>query len=111
MKINDFCVDTTIISAKTKALMISEYWFVIQACANNGTHYCDLTGEPQFVRRSIAAFDAKAKETGAKIVHSCGYDSIPSDLTTLELINYSLELYGQAPDEVTTLQDGAHSFL
>lgn len=50
------------------------------ACAEAGTDYADLTGETLFVRRSIDANHARAIETGARIVHSCGFDSIPSDL-------------------------------
>jgi short subunit dehydrogenase-like uncharacterized protein len=53
---------------------------VVEACARAGTHLCDLTGEVQFMRRSIDAFDAAAKSTGARVVHACGFDSIPSDL-------------------------------
>lgn len=53
---------------------------VVEACANHGTHYVDLTGEVQFIRDSIDRFDARAKQTGARIVHCCGFDSIPSDL-------------------------------
>ncbi|WP_252446489.1 saccharopine dehydrogenase NADP-binding domain-containing protein [Pseudonocardia humida] len=58
---------------------------VVAACAAAGTHYADLTGEIVFVRRAIDEFDALARTTGARIVHSCGYDSIPSDLATLLL--------------------------
>ena len=50
------------------------------ACAEAGTHYCDLTGEVLFVHRSIAANHESAKRTGARIVHACGFDSVPSDL-------------------------------
>ena len=50
------------------------------ACAAAGTHYADLTGEVLFVKDSIDANHAEAQRTGAKIVHSCGFDSIPSDL-------------------------------
>ena len=50
------------------------------ACAQAGTHYADLTGEVLFVRDSIEENDATARRTGARIVHSCGFDSIPSDL-------------------------------
>ncbi|HEX2705300.1 MAG TPA: saccharopine dehydrogenase NADP-binding domain-containing protein, partial [Candidatus Lustribacter sp.] len=53
---------------------------LVEACAAAGTHYCDLTGEVLFVRRSIDAYDALAKVSGARIVHACGFDSIPSDL-------------------------------
>lgn len=53
---------------------------MVEACAEAGVHYCDLTGEVPFMRRSIDAVHARAQETGARIVHACGYDSIPSDL-------------------------------
>jgi short subunit dehydrogenase-like uncharacterized protein len=53
---------------------------VARACAQEGTHYADLTGEVLFVRWSLDELDARAKETGAAIVHACGFDSIPSDL-------------------------------
>ena len=56
-----------------------------KACAAAGTHYADLTGEPPFIRNSIDANHVVAKETGARIVHCCGFDSIPSDLGTLVL--------------------------
>jgi short subunit dehydrogenase-like uncharacterized protein len=58
---------------------------VVQACADAGTHYADLTGEVLFVRKAIDAVDARARETGARIVTACGYDSIPSDLGVLLL--------------------------
>jgi short subunit dehydrogenase-like uncharacterized protein len=50
------------------------------ACARSGTHYCDITGEVPFIRHSIDDNHAKAVETKARIVHCCGFDSIPSDL-------------------------------
>lgn len=53
---------------------------VAAACARAGTSYADLTGESIFVARSIERNHAVAERTGAKIVHSCGFDSIPSDL-------------------------------
>ena len=58
---------------------------VVEACARAGTHYADLTGEVLFVRDAIDRTDAVARDTGARIVHSCGYDSIPSDLGVLLL--------------------------
>lgn len=53
---------------------------LVAACATAGTHYADLTGEVLFMRRAIDASDAAAKASGARIVHTCGFDSIPSDL-------------------------------
>ena len=58
---------------------------LVQACAEAGTHYADLAGEILFMREAIDRFDATARESGARIVHSCGFDSIPSDLGVLEL--------------------------
>ncbi|MEV6347717.1 saccharopine dehydrogenase NADP-binding domain-containing protein [Actinoplanes sp. NPDC051851] len=53
---------------------------LVNACAAAGTDYVDLTGEVLFARDSIDANHELAKSTGARIVHSCGFDSIPSDL-------------------------------
>jgi short subunit dehydrogenase-like uncharacterized protein len=53
---------------------------VVRACADTGTDYADLTGETLFVRRSIDAAHARARASGARIVHACGFDSVPSDL-------------------------------
>lgn len=50
------------------------------ACARAGTHYCDLTGEVLFVRDSIDANHEAATASGARLVHACGFDSVPSDL-------------------------------
>ena len=58
---------------------------VVEACARAGTHYADLTGEVLFVRQAIDRTDALARGSGARIVHACGYDSIPSDLGVLLL--------------------------
>ncbi|WP_347693415.1 saccharopine dehydrogenase NADP-binding domain-containing protein [Arthrobacter sp. Bz4] len=58
---------------------------VVEACARAGTHYGDLTGEVSFVREAIDRWDALARTTGARIIHACGYDSVPSDLAVLLL--------------------------
>ena len=58
---------------------------LVEACAAAGTDYADLTGEPQFMRASIDLFHKQAVDTGARIVHSCGFDSIPSDLSVFAL--------------------------
>jgi short subunit dehydrogenase-like uncharacterized protein len=65
---------------------------LVDACATAGTHYADLTGETLFMRDTISQFDAVAKETGARIVHNCGFDSIPSDLGVLLLHEAAGEL-------------------
>jgi short subunit dehydrogenase-like uncharacterized protein len=53
---------------------------LVEACADAGTDYIDLTGEPLFIRDSIDRCHERAKASGARIVHCCGFDSIPSDL-------------------------------
>jgi short subunit dehydrogenase-like uncharacterized protein len=58
---------------------------VVEACATAGTHYADLAGEVPFMREAIDRFDAVAARSGARIVHGCGFDSIPSDLGVLSL--------------------------
>jgi short subunit dehydrogenase-like uncharacterized protein len=58
---------------------------LVEACASAGTDYADLTGEVLFMRESIDRYHGVAAGTGARIVHSCGFDSIPSDLGVLLL--------------------------
>jgi short subunit dehydrogenase-like uncharacterized protein len=53
---------------------------LIKVCVETGTDYCDLTGETQWIKRMIDRYESKARESGARIVHCCGFDSIPSDL-------------------------------
>lgn len=53
---------------------------LVAACAEAGTDYVDLTGEPEFVDLMYLAHHDRAVETGARIVHACGFDSIPHDL-------------------------------
>ena len=53
---------------------------LVEACAQAGTDYADLTGEPLFMRETIDRFHDVAARSGARIVHTCGFDSIPSDL-------------------------------
>lgn len=60
---------------------------LVRACAEQGTHYADLSGETLFVRGAIDTLQETAQRTGALIVPSCGFDSIPSDLGVLQLAN------------------------
>ena len=53
---------------------------LVEACINNQTHYCDLAGEVQWMRQMIDKHHEAAKASGTKIVHTCGFDSIPSDI-------------------------------
>ncbi|MGA3119293.1 MAG: saccharopine dehydrogenase [Polyangiaceae bacterium] len=56
---------------------------LVGACVAAATDYCDITGETPFVREMIDRYHGQARATGARIVHCCGYDAIPSDLGTL----------------------------
>ncbi|MDO3687643.1 trans-acting enoyl reductase family protein [Micromonospora sp. C28ISP2-4] len=53
---------------------------LVAACAAAGTDYLDITGEPEFVDRMYVQHHAEAVRTGARLVHACGFDSIPHDL-------------------------------
>lgn len=84
---------------------------LVAACVANGTDYCDLTGEPQWIRRMIDAHAESARASGARIVHCCGFDSIPSDLGTFLVQQHALEHFGapckQVKVFVTKLRGGA----
>lgn len=68
---------------------------LVRQCVAHGTDYCDLTGEPQWIRRMLSAHEAQAKASGARIVHCCGFDSIPSDLGLLFLQQQAIERLGE----------------
>ena len=53
---------------------------LVKVCAEHGTHYVDLTGEVPWMREMIDTHQAAAQKSGAKIIHSCGFDSVPSDM-------------------------------
>ncbi|TCM38160.1 trans-acting enoyl reductase family protein [Kribbella sp. VKM Ac-2568] len=72
---------------------------LVAACAEPGTDYLDLTGESEFVDRMYVAYHAKAIETGARLIHCCGFDSIPYDLG----VQFTVE---QLPKNVPIHVDG-----
>ncbi len=74
---------------------------LVAACVEAGTDYCDLTGEVPFIRSMIDRHHERARSTGARIVHCCGFDSIPSDLGTLMLQEAAMDRFGAAADRVT----------
>lgn len=84
---------------------------LVKVCAQGGTDYCDLTGEPQWIHDMISHYEADAKASGARIVHCCGFDSIPSDLGVWHLQQASLQLYGEPCNlvrmRVKTMKGGA----
>ena len=73
---------------------------LVEVCAASGTHYCDLTGEPQWIRKMQLAHEATAKESGARIVHCCGFDSIPSDLGVHFLQRHAAAQFGQTCERI-----------
>ena len=73
---------------------------LVGACARAGTHYCDISAEAHWIRKMIDAHAATAAETGARIVHACGMDSIPSDLGVHFLQRRAMETNGKACSSV-----------
>ena len=72
---------------------------LVAACAAAGTDYLDLTGEPEFVDRMYLLHHATAVQTGARLVHACGFDSVPHDLGALFTVQ-------QFPDDVAIRMAG-----
>ncbi len=68
---------------------------LVAAVAAAGTDYCDLTGEPHWMRAMIDAHQAAAIASGARIVHACGFDSIPSDLGVWFTQQQALDRFGE----------------
>jgi short subunit dehydrogenase-like uncharacterized protein len=64
---------------------------LVEACAKAGTDYADLTGEPLFIREAIDKYQELAARNGARIVNSCGFDSIPSDLSVYLIYKQALQ--------------------
>ncbi len=75
---------------------------LVGACVRAGTHYCDLSGEAGWIRKMMDAHQAEAEQTGARIVHACGMDSIPSDVGVFFLQRMAEELHGKACSRVKT---------
>lgn len=73
---------------------------LVAACAEAGTDYVDLCGEPLWMVDTIANFSQTAKSTGARIVHSCGFDSIPTDLGVYLLQEEAQRLHGEPAPRV-----------
>jgi short subunit dehydrogenase-like uncharacterized protein len=73
---------------------------LVAACARNGTDYCDLAGETQWMHRMIDAHQKDAEASGARIVHACGFDSIPSDLGVLFLQNEAQKRFNHPMNRV-----------
>jgi len=82
---------------------------LIKACAELGVDYVDITGETPFIRQMMDACEATAISTGAKIVPFCGFDSIPSDIGTLLLVEY-FRAQGKGTKQVKAFHKGKGGF-
>lgn len=76
---------------------------LVEACVEAGTHYCDLAGEVQWIRKMIDQHHQRARETGARIVHCCGFDSVPMDIGVWFLQERAKQKYGQYLRSITML--------
>ncbi|MFT5594175.1 MAG: short subunit dehydrogenase-like uncharacterized protein [Oceanicoccus sp.] len=73
---------------------------LVKACVDSGTDYCDLTGEVQWYKRMVDKYETTAKQTGARIVHCSGFDSIPSDLGVYFLQQHAQAKFGKMCNDV-----------
>jgi short subunit dehydrogenase-like uncharacterized protein len=76
---------------------------LVAACVATGTHYCDLCGESQWIRKMIDRHHAAAIDSGAKIVMCCGFDSIPSDMGVYAMQRRASNEYKQQCERITLL--------
>ena len=83
---------------------------LVEACIEAGTDYCDLTGEVTWMRETVDRYHDAAVDAGARIVHSCGYDSVPADIGTLLVQSFATEAFDEPCDLVRVyLEDGRGS--
>lgn len=76
---------------------------LVEACVESATHYCDLAGEVQWIRKMIDQHHQRAQETGARIVHCCGFDSVPMDIGVWFLQDSAKRKYGHHCRSITML--------
>ena len=95
---NEVSMQAMVDSTKTIISTVGPYQIygelLINLCASSGTDYVDLCGEPVWMRQMIDSYDQKAKASGARIVFSCGIDSIPSDMSIYYLQKLAKEKTG-----------------
>lgn len=73
---------------------------LVEVCAESGTHYCDLTGEVHWMHKMINQHQETAKKSGARIVHACGFDSVPSDMGVYFLQKEAEKRFGKPCHQV-----------
>jgi short subunit dehydrogenase-like uncharacterized protein len=92
--LRQMCAQTTVVMSTVGPYALYGD-LLVEVCATTGMHYCDLTGEPQWIRKMQLRHEADAIKSGARIVHCCGFDSIPSDLGVHFLQRKASEQFGQ----------------
>ena len=101
---NEESLDSMTSSSKCILTTVGPYQLygskLVKSCANNGTDYVDLTGEPGWMYEMINAHQDAAKSSGARIVFSCGFDSIPFDLGVYFVQQAAKEKYGKPASHV-----------
>ena len=101
---NKDSLDSMTSSAKCILTTVGPYQLygssLVQSCSENGTDYVDLTGEPGWMYEMINAHQETAKNSGARIVFSCGFDSIPFDLGVYFVQQAAQEKYGKPAKHV-----------
>ena len=80
---------------------------LIDACIKTNTNYCDITGETQWIRKMIDKYHSKAKENKIKIINSCGFDSIPSDMGVFYSQKKLFEKTGEYANKINMRVAGA----
>lgn len=84
---------------------------LVAACVANGVDYCDLTGEAQWMRKMIDQHQIDAETTGARIVHNCGFDSIPSDMGVHFLQQHAHDDFNEYCDDIRAGVKGARGTM
>ena len=104
--INHEPADLEQLASKTTVLIscVGPFWKfgtpVIEACAKQGTHYIDITGEVPWVHDMISRFHDLAKQNQCVLIPQCGIDSVPSDLMAYVLVKHVREQYNEGVVEV-----------
>ncbi len=104
--LDELCASTAVV-ASTVGPYARYGSTLIDAVVEQGIRYCDLTGEPQWMQRMIDAHQARAESTGAVVVHTCGFDSVPSDLGVMYLQQEAIERFGEPASAVRMAVKGA----
>ncbi|KNC77632.1 hypothetical protein SARC_09913 [Sphaeroforma arctica JP610] len=97
--LEDMCMRTKVVGT-TVGPFLKYGESLVRACARTGTGYCDLTGETGFAEIAYAKYNKVAVETGARVVSFTGFDSVPADVGTIEVVKKFKAKFGKAPAQV-----------